>query len=138
MLYRFWIRIKCFLVYSGLLQSACNVLWNVDNQVSSQLCSHLLGLWQFFKCCHMFLCRFLLADQERSDHQSWVFTLWIYLWKKVLCVLLWPHYLWTMKQKVCCSLKTRLNQIIQILVLCMRWYFQLIFVPSVCWFESWF
>ena len=80
-------------IWSDLLQSSCSFLWNMGNSISSQFYSHLLMMWQFFKCFHTFFCHFSLTEQKSFDHQSWCCSLLFPPSEEnILCPLFWLHY----------------------------------------------
>ena len=89
-------------VYWDLLQSAFSFLWNMNSQASNLLCNHLLDLWQFFECCHIFLCYFLQSDHKSCGCRSWPCSLlFLPLEDSIVCIFLWLDYPLTIKQKIC-------------------------------------
>ena len=89
-------------VYWDLLQSAFSFLWSMHSQASNLLCNHLLDLWQFFECCHIFLCYFLQSDHKSCGCRSWRCSLlFLPLEDSIVCIFLWLDYPLTIKQKIC-------------------------------------
>ena len=86
-------------VYSDLLKPACNFLWSRGNQANNQLRVHLRDLMLFSNVAKISYVMFCWQVEKVAAVNHNAASL--LLEEIILYVLLWLHYLWTIKQTVC-------------------------------------
>ena len=110
--FRLPLKLICWFAFGSALSSCCLlkhiaiVVWysfDIDNLTGNQLYNHLPDQLPSFECYHMLFDRFLYLTIFHiwPFHQSIITFYFISTFgKNSLCVLLYLHYLQTLKQKV--------------------------------------